>query len=113
MQPNINVGNISWYYAPGSSSSLNICFFRSALTSLSPLPSPPTGFITGYVPACVLYVALNFFFPHFPTLLAAAVTADDVDTTVEPVQDGSWDGKSAGQDYEMGQLPDQQHHVTY
>ncbi|ORY84069.1 NCS1 nucleoside transporter family [Leucosporidium creatinivorum] len=87
VNPDIDVGNISWYYAPG--------------------------FITGYVPACVLYVALNFFFPHFPTLLAAAVTADDVDTTVEPVQDGSWDGKSAGQDYEMGQIPEQQHHVNY
>jgi hypothetical protein len=78
-----------------------------------PPPLQPPGFITGYVPACALYFALNFFFPHFPTLLAAAVTADDVDTTVEPVQDGSWDGKSTGHDYEMGQLPDQQHHVNY
>lgn len=108
MQPNINVGNISWYYAPGSCSSLQLLSLGADL-----LFRRHTGFITGYVPACALYVALNFFFPHFPTLLAAAVTADDVDTTVEPVQDGSWDGKSAGQDYEMGQLPDQQHHVSY
>ncbi|GAA5856827.1 hypothetical protein JCM8547_008862 [Rhodosporidiobolus lusitaniae] len=54
----VAIGNISWYYAPG--------------------------FITAFIPSILVYYLLNLAFPHHPTLLAEAVTADDVDLSVPP-----------------------------
>ncbi|PBK99342.1 cytosine-purine permease [Armillaria gallica] len=51
VNPDIYIGNISWYYAPG--------------------------FITGYIPALVVYTLLNQLFPHVPTLISRAITAED------------------------------------
>ncbi|GJN90661.1 hypothetical protein Rhopal_003673-T1 [Rhodotorula paludigena] len=61
INPDIYIGNIQWWYAPG--------------------------FITGYVPAVLVFWLLNVVFPHHATLLAEAVTAEDVDLSVPPALD--------------------------
>ncbi|GAA6025338.1 hypothetical protein JCM10207_008761 [Rhodosporidiobolus poonsookiae] len=71
INPDIAIGNIKWYYAPG--------------------------FITAFIPPVLVYWLLNIVFPHHETLLAEAVTADDVDLSVPPQFD-SFDKKS---DFEM------------
>ncbi|GAA5820202.1 hypothetical protein JCM11251_005524 [Rhodosporidiobolus azoricus] len=80
INPDIDVGDISWWYAPT--------------------------FLTAYVPAVFVYYVLNLIFPHHATLLAEAVSADDVDLSVPPHQDSygakSFEGKD---DYEMSGLP--------
>ncbi|BGP16330.1 hypothetical protein JCM10213_009167 [Rhodosporidiobolus nylandii] len=76
INPDIYIGNIAWYYAPG--------------------------FITAYIPAILVYWGLNIAFPHHATLLAEAVSADDVDLSVPPQFDEygskSFEGK---EEYEM------------
>ncbi|GAA5887179.1 hypothetical protein JCM5296_004547 [Sporobolomyces johnsonii] len=64
INPDVYIGNISWWYAPG--------------------------FITAYIPALVVYYALNVAFPHYPSLVADAVTADDIDMTLGPEYDQSF-----------------------
>ncbi|POY74656.1 hypothetical protein BMF94_2418 [Rhodotorula taiwanensis] len=71
----IDIGGIKWYYAPG--------------------------FITAYIPALLVYWGLNVVFPHHETLLAEAVTADDVDLSVPPTLD-SYDAKS--ETYELSSV---------
>lgn len=50
INPDVPIGNIAWWYAPG--------------------------FITGYIPAVFVYWGLNVAFPHHATLLAEAVSAE-------------------------------------
>jgi NCS1 family nucleobase:cation symporter-1 len=78
---------------------------------LTPAPRRPShadapGFITGYVPAVVVYYLLNLAFPHHATLLAEAVTADEVDLTVPPTIDnfGTKSEEASKDAYEMGSI---------
>ncbi|GAA5975902.1 hypothetical protein JCM11641_002833 [Rhodosporidiobolus odoratus] len=76
INPDVYIGNISWYYAPG--------------------------FITAYIPAIVVYYLLNLAFPHHDTLLTEPVSAEDVDLSVAPQSD-SFGAKSyeAKEEYEL------------
>ncbi|GAA6061366.1 hypothetical protein JCM10212_005820 [Sporobolomyces blumeae] len=64
MNSDIDVGNMVWVYAPGM--------------------------LTSYFPPILFYYALNRFFPHYASLVAEAVTADDVDMSVGPDDDGTY-----------------------
>ncbi|GAA5825919.1 hypothetical protein JCM5353_004554 [Sporobolomyces roseus] len=79
MNSDIEVGGMVWIYAPG--------------------------LITSYFPAVAFYYILNRIFPHYASLVAEAVTADDVDMSV-PTDDGHKaeydDSKEA---YEMTGVP--------
>lgn len=75
------------------------------IPSLLALTDAP-GFITGYVPAVIVYYLLNLAFPHHATLLAEAVTADDVDLSVPPTIDnfGTKSDEMNKEAYEMGSV---------
>ncbi|CEQ39638.1 SPOSA6832_01199 [Sporobolomyces salmonicolor] len=85
INPDVYIGNISWWYAPG--------------------------FITAYIPALLVYYALNVAFPHYPSLVAEAVTADDMDMSVGPEYDQSFKASESEpkEAYEMSGLPPVSH----
>ncbi|TNY17385.1 uracil permease [Rhodotorula diobovata] len=79
INPDVPIGNIAWWYAPG--------------------------FITGYIPAVFVYWGLNVAFPHHATLLAEAVSAEDVDLSVPPTFDDYGTKSNEHKDaYEMGSV---------
>ncbi|ORY89690.1 NCS1 nucleoside transporter family [Leucosporidium creatinivorum] len=67
VNPNIQVGDVFWFYAPG--------------------------FVSGYVPALLVYWLLNVFFPHHDTLIASAVTS----TAPEEAAEGDIESKASAQ----------------
>ncbi|GAA5894388.1 uncharacterized protein JCM6883_003808 [Sporobolomyces salmoneus] len=83
MNPDIDVGNAVWVYAPG--------------------------LITSYFPAVLFYYLLNLAFPHYASLVAEAVTADDVDQSVGTDYDKSSEQEHdlSKETYNMGELPQQ------
>ncbi|GAA5940821.1 uncharacterized protein JCM15063_000890 [Sporobolomyces koalae] len=75
MNSNIDVGGIAWIYAPG--------------------------LVTSYFPAIAFYWILNIAFPHYPSLVAEAVTADDVDNSVPTEYEKSDHDHESKEAYEM------------
>jgi len=60
---------------------------------------------TSYFPAVAFYYALNRIFPHYASLVAEAVTADDVDMSV-PTDDGhKTEFDDSKETYEMTGVP--------
>ncbi|GAA5825162.1 hypothetical protein JCM3770_006900, partial [Rhodotorula araucariae] len=79
INPDVKIGDIAWWSAPG--------------------------FITGYVPAVLVYWGLNVAFPHHATLLAEAVSAEDVDLSASPAFDDYGTGSAEGKDtFEMNSV---------
>jgi NCS1 family nucleobase:cation symporter-1 len=86
-------------YVPSSSSRIYPCHGAEQLCRSQ----------TSYFPAIGFYYVLNLAFPHYASLVAEAVTADDVDQSVGTEYDGKSDQEHdlSKETYEMSGLPQQ------